>query len=116
MQYATKKEKIRQKIRQCLIKEDIPCQRYDRPINCAEDTVEYASGVRRCPSFKEADLDELNFFYAEDSDRYSIAWNRDKRKYIIYRNNVIIMEYSMASLDWALTNFWELQKNLSIEE
>jgi len=114
--YYKKRERPRRKalkIRECAIESpEGKCEQYDRPINCATETVRYPSGAKRCPEFKQADIEILNSFSAVDGSKFMLTWNADKRKYIIYKNNVIYKEYGMSAQGVAYDAYWMLHDEL----
>lgn len=112
------KETTASKIRECALTVCPParpkrcaCQKYDRPIVCA--TKEKRSGRTRCLKFKPANIDYLQRFAGKDGKDYSFAWNKDLRKYVIYKNNKAMQKFSMASISYAYDIWWELADKLS---
>jgi len=114
------KETTGGKIRECAITTCPPerpkrctCTMYDRPIVCAQK--KKYDGVTRCAKFKTANIDKLNRFPGKDGNEYTFAWNKDERKYIIYKNNKVMQKFAMANLSYGLGIFWELADELSKE-
>lgn len=89
------------------------CQKYDRPIVCAQK--ERQDKRTRCLRFKPANIDYLQRFDGRDGNAYAFAWNKDLRKYVIYQNNRTIQKFSMNSISYAYSVYWELADKLSKE-